>query len=253
MCAHSLDYGNVLLGFFSLFFSLLFVYFGVLLFRRAFMIRRLSITPVNRVRDGFVKVYGIVSAANGTLLGPLSGKNCVYYEYLIEESRGGTDVYSTVKSDKSIVCFYLDDGTGRVLINPECALVDLSEDYKFHSGVFKDPPGNVLRFLSENNIKHDGAFGLNKGMKFYEYCIEPGNKLYVIGTARKNLGGPLHGYASRDEYVIGPAKGSLFYIADMPEKKVIYKTFKNAFEALGIGVFMLFVSAFVLALGLGLT
>jgi hypothetical protein len=250
VCAHPVDYGIVVLGLLGVLFSLVFVYFGVLLLRRALMMRRLPLTSIHQIKEGVVKVYGTVAAASGTLLSPFTNKTCVYYKCLIEERRSDTDS-SPIKSVSNMVCFYLDDGTGRVLINPDCALIDLSTDYKFYSGVYKDPPEKLLNFLSENNIRPDGWFGLKKGMKFFEYCIEPGKKLYVIGTARKNPGGQ-HEYDSKNGFVIGAAKGNLFYITDKPGKKVFFKAVASALGSFAIGVFLLLICAFVLANGLGI-
>jgi hypothetical protein len=163
------DLGDAAMGLVSALMGLVPVYLGLRILRDAFIMRRMPVSRVCSIKDGPAKVYGVVSPANGTLISPLTKKNCVYYRLSISESKRGSDNYTIVKSDRGMLCFYIDDGTGRLLINPERADIDLSADYKFQSGVFRDPPDDALRLLSENKIKHDGFMGLNKGMKFTEY------------------------------------------------------------------------------------
>ena len=250
MCAGSLDYESIGIGTVSIALSMPLLYAGWLLLRRALVMRRMPLTPVSHISEGPVKVYGTVSAAGGTLTSPLSNRSCVYYQYSIQECKGDSSDYMTVKSDRSKLCFYLDDGTGRVLVNPEYAQMDLSPDYRFQSGLFKDPPANVMEILSESRIKHDGFMGLNKGMKFFEYCIEPGSKLYVIGTARPDPGG--RGYSSGRDYSIGYEKKNVFYISDLPGNKVFRKAFSIAFSSFAIGLFTLLLGSFLLAGGFGM-
>ena len=66
---------------------------------------------------------------------PLTTRRCVYYRYLVEEWRrasaslqsmgpGTGGLWHPTEIDEAIAEFYVDDGTGRALVEPEAALVE---------------------------------------------------------------------------------------------------------------------------------
>jgi hypothetical protein len=65
---------------------------------------------------------------------PLSGARCVYYRYLLEEWRaasvlpevlGATGLWFAVDGDEAICEFYVEDASGRALVVPERADVEI--------------------------------------------------------------------------------------------------------------------------------
>jgi hypothetical protein len=68
--------------------------------------------------------------ARDTLESPLAGARCVYYRYLVEEWRtgmvpiSGAGLWHPIEADEAIAEFYLDDGTGRALVEPERADIE---------------------------------------------------------------------------------------------------------------------------------
>jgi len=85
------------------------------------------------------------------------------------------------------VPFFLDDNTGRVLVDPQGADLDLHRDFQeeFCDSFFttKDPvPDNVRTFLARN-----GIVTKNK-IKLEEFCIKPKNALFILGTLAENPG-----------------------------------------------------------------
>ena len=85
------------------------------------------------------------------------------------------------------VPFFVDDNTGRVLVDPRGADLDLHRDFEqeFCDSFFttKEPaPGNVRSFLARHGIVTS-----NK-IKVEEYCIKPKNSLFILGTLGENPG-----------------------------------------------------------------
>jgi hypothetical protein len=83
--------------------------------------------------------------------------------------------------------FFLDDTTGRVLVDPRGADLDIHRDFyeEFSDSLFttKDPaPSNVRAFLGRHGVDTD-----NK-IKVEEYCIKPKNSLFILGTLAENPG-----------------------------------------------------------------
>jgi hypothetical protein len=83
--------------------------------------------------------------------------------------------------------FFLDDHTGRVLVDPRGADLDIHCDFReeFSDALFttKDPPpGNVRAFLARHGVDTE-----NK-IKVEEYCIKPKNSLFILGSLADNPG-----------------------------------------------------------------
>ena len=63
---------------------------------------------------------------------PLTGIRCVYYRYLVEEWRaaslavGGAGLWNCAEQDEAIAEFYLDDGSGRAVVEPTRAQIALA-------------------------------------------------------------------------------------------------------------------------------
>lgn len=83
--------------------------------------------PVGRL----VTVRGEV-VARDLMDSPLTGERCVYYRYTVEQWRrsrvtgvGGDGFWELSERDEAILEFYIDDGTGRAIVAPARAHVDL--------------------------------------------------------------------------------------------------------------------------------
>jgi len=218
------DYGALISGIIVFIVGFVFLIFA---FRSLSKKRLIENTPTSKIGGlamGFAEIFGTV-VAEKILKSPLTNKDCVYYKYNIDEykKQGKSHSWVTIRQGKQISNFYLKDDTGSVLVNPERAKIDVPEDYSVESGMGKDPPTNVLNFLKENNISFEGFFGLNRKMRFIEYYIAPGDKLFILGTAGENPN-LAEGTAkkSADDIMIQKSRG-LYYISDKTEKDVIKK------------------------------
>jgi len=154
--------------------------------------RRLILdTPFSKIRSasvGMVEVSGL-AAGPYTLIAPITARSCYYYRTLIWEykQRGKSKEWVKVAGECMHLPFFVDDNTGRVLVDPRGADLDLHQDFEqqFCDSFFttKDPaPPNVRTFL----VRH-GIATSNK-IKVEEYCIKPKNSLFILGTLSENPG-----------------------------------------------------------------
>ena len=168
---------------------------GVYLFYRGFRLlqrKRLIInTPASKIRSasmGLVEISGL-AAGPYVITSALKQLECYYYRSIAWEwkQRGRDSEWVKVAEESFHVPFYIDDNTGKVLVDPRGAEMDLHCDLKEEynrSVLFGGPemPGCVSDFL----VRH--AANPDKRIKVEEYCIKPKNFLFVLGTLSQNPG-----------------------------------------------------------------
>ena len=186
-------------------------------------------TPTSKIRSlamGLVEVFGKAVTYKEKWKAPLTNNDCLYHRWQIAEYRssgksGGKWV--TIAEDKKEALFYLKDETGAVLVDPAGADVDILPYVTVQSGLRLDPPEEIKRFLASRGISYKGLLGINRQMRFIEWHIAPGDKLYVMGTAGDN---PLVDDAkavkgSEDIMIKRGEYEKFYYISDRPEKEIL--------------------------------
>jgi hypothetical protein len=168
---------------------------GIYLFIHGFVLlqrRRLILdTPASKIRSaslGMVEVSGL-AVGPYTMTAPITTRACYYYRTLVWEwkRRGRSSEWVKIASECMHLPFFLDDNTGRVLIDPRGAELDLYRDFEqeFCDSFFttKAPaPDNVRSFLARQGIV------TNNKIKVEEFCIKPKNSLFILGTLAENSG-----------------------------------------------------------------
>jgi hypothetical protein len=180
----------------SLFFwSLIGLCGGIYLFVHGFVLlrrRRLILdTPFSKIRSasmGMVEVSGL-AVGPYTMTAPITARPCYYYRTLVWEwkRQGKNSQWVKVAAESMHLPFFLDDNTGKVLVDPRGADLDLHRDFQqeFCDSYFttKEPaPDNVRSFLARHGIVTS-----NK-IKVEEFCIKPKNSLFILGTLAENPG-----------------------------------------------------------------
>lgn len=218
------EFKILLLSFFGLGAGIYFFVNGFRWFREKRLIEN---TPTSKIRSlamGLVEVFGEAQPKDGRMIkAPFSNKDCLYCKYTVEEYRksGKSSHWVTVKKAEERTHFYLKDETGAVLVDSEGANIDIPMDSEFNSSWGKDPPENIVKFLESNGMSYEGFLGMNKTMRYREYFIAPGDKVYIMGTADDN---PFvyEGSSQKSEHDIMIRKGNNFYyISDKPEKDIL--------------------------------
>ena len=165
----------------------MFVYGFRLLLRR----RLILDTPFSKIRSASMGMVEVSGQAVGpyTMMAPVTGRPCYYHRTLVWEWKqsGKNKQWVKVAAECMHVPFFVDDNTGRLLIDPRGADLDLHRDFEqeFCDSFFttKEPvPGNVRSFLARHGIV------TNNKIKVEEYCIKPKNSLFVLGTLAENPG-----------------------------------------------------------------
>jgi len=166
------------------------VYFIVQAFRRSGWAKRIRDTPTSRigdVRGGYQEVKGrLVAPERGRMLkAPLTGKRCVYYEFTVTETTGGSDGGSTrtIIQDKRNAGCQLDDGTGVANIDLTGAELALDTDRHEKSGFLRPASPKFDSVLAKYNKRSKGLL-FNKDLEAKETVLEEGDRLYVLGPAK---------------------------------------------------------------------
>src|SRR5438128_5603356 len=148
-------------------------------------------TPSSKVRSaamGLVEINGLAIGPY-TMPAPITAVPCYYYRTMAcrWERRGKSSEWVKVADESLHVPFYLDDNTGRVLVDPRGAEMDIHRDFheEYSHSLFSthiEVPATVSGFLARHAISTD-----NK-IKIDEYCIKPKNALFILGTLAENPG-----------------------------------------------------------------
>ena len=168
---------------------------GVYLFIHGFQLLRrkrlIMNTPASKVRSaamGLVEVSGL-AAGPYSIVAPITGVPCYYYRTMAWQWKreGKNSQWVKVADESYHVPFFLEDNTGRVLINPQGAEMEIHRDFhdEFSQSLFSSAlpiPTNVTGFLTRHGVMTD-----NK-IKLEEYCIKPKNALFILGTLAGNPG-----------------------------------------------------------------
>ncbi len=150
---------------------------------RDFRLRRLiQNTPTARIRSmpmGLVEVTGTVEPRS-TVSAPFSGRPCVFWEVDIS-TRTRRSGWAVVHRNASGHPFYLRDDTGVALVYPHGAICRLRH------GVEEECVGLTLpecyaQYMSDSHLALRGLWRTGT-MRFRERALEPGQSLYVLGTA----------------------------------------------------------------------
>jgi E3 ubiquitin ligase len=169
---------------------------GIYLFFRGFRVlqrrRLIRDTPTSKIRSasmGLVEVCGLATGPH-VMKAPITNLPCYYYRSMVWQWKQAGKNKEWVKIiDESLhLPFYLDDNTGRVLVNPQGAELDIHRDFheEYSPSLFSDKdfvPVNVSNFLARHGFGND-----REKIKVDEYCIKPKNALFILGTLAENTG-----------------------------------------------------------------
>jgi hypothetical protein len=186
-----MDSGNIFSQFGPLFFTLtgFYVFFhGFKEFRGKRLVEDIPTSTIRGLAMGIVEVIGIAKSKK-ILKSPLTSTDCVFYKYLIEEyvRRGKSKHWIPhLKGDSSLIPFYIEDGTGEILVLPLGARYIMPEDYLYESYSFQPFPDNLIHFSQRFSISLKNLFTMNRKLRFREWYIQENDQVYVLGYAQKS-------------------------------------------------------------------
>lgn len=121
-----------LFGIVGLLLGLYWFFKGFGIFREYKVIADTPLVPIRSVAMGRVQIHGRATGAR-TLLSPVSNQTCFLYKVDIDRfqaSRQGQGRWGHYLTDSGSVGFYLEDETGKVLVSPQGAELDLEQSYQ---------------------------------------------------------------------------------------------------------------------------
>ncbi|MFC1722606.1 GIDE domain-containing protein [Nanoarchaeota archaeon] len=203
---------------------------GVGLFTKGFIWMRekkfIEELPTSNVRGlamGPVEIKGKVEKAK-LLTAPFSGEPCVYYKYTVVSKESMPPIPPIQECSQGIDCvsFSIRDKTGAVLVDPREAVIEIPKRYRYVSSLRRRPPKAIAEFC-----KRVGYPELlkKKKIQYTEWCIKPGDLLYVMGTAGENPHiKDTKGLKNTDDIMIQKGKDfDFFYISNKHEPDVLRK------------------------------
>jgi hypothetical protein len=104
-------------------------------YRKLRIIENTPRIAVRAVPMGLVHVHGKATGHN-LLTSPVTGTRCYYYQVRLQrwEEQGKNKGWNTVHTATERRTFYVEDGTGRILINPQAVEYDLPSTYRAEFG-----------------------------------------------------------------------------------------------------------------------
>jgi hypothetical protein len=162
--------------------------------------QRIIATPTSPIAhapgNGIVEIKGRVQPSEqGMVQTPFSGRYAVWCRVTVQELRssGRNTYWHTILTEIDTRPFMVDDGSGQqARVIPMGANVMLDKQNVASSGTFNDAAPHLEGFLQSRGIKSTSWLGFNKGMRYEEEVLAPGDPLYALGPSRREAGPPIH-------------------------------------------------------------
>lgn len=147
--------------------------YGFAVWREKRMIENIPTSKVRSLAMGLVEVSG-QARPKVLLQSPITATQCVYYKFLVEKRvrQGKGERWVVVSQGASTNYFHVDDGTGRILVDPVEADIHLERDYRYSDRASAAGFGAGLG--------NQALYG--QRMRYTEWYVVPGDPVYVMGT-----------------------------------------------------------------------
>lgn len=184
--------------------ALAIIFWGFQTYQFGRLIRDTAPEPVSSVAMGRTELDGDAVPAETVFDQPFSEGQCVYAEFKVREYEESDDddeddSWETVQSGTRSAPFYIDDGTGRMLVEPnDDTIYELSDAWstEIRVGRSESPPPVVQEFLGNgggvpptSDVDHVtrgeiGSVGSTNQKRRYKQTVVPINEeTYVFGGA----------------------------------------------------------------------
>jgi hypothetical protein len=189
-------------------FAVIAMLIGLLIFVRGFRIYReyriVADTPMIPVRSapmGLVHVQG-KTTGDDRLTSPLTGVPCYYYRVQVEQwvEKDDKKEWESVRNDNGESKFYLEDATGKILVDPHNAEYELPQTFRAEIG----PDSNRTRFVdaslgvpgpSEQDLRAYMTGDFTRARETLKAMQMPGtemlDKALAVGEKMQSLGASL--------------------------------------------------------------
>lgn len=169
------------------------VFFGLRFLTKWQIIKDTPTRLISDLFEGPGEVEGSAVELGETLQAPISQKPCLAFHFRVKEKRVRRDsdgdrrtTWRTLIDDKQGVLFGIDDGTGIAAVDPNQAELVLDQERRTRSGFFDSAPPHLEATLSGRYGISTKTWIFNKDLRYEEYILEPGERLYVLGEVSRN-------------------------------------------------------------------
>ncbi len=235
----------------------LLVYDGV---KKYLLIQTIKNTPTSKVDSVPVGLAELAGKAimDSAFLSPVSKTKCTYWrisaQYYQSGKNGG---WRSIFFRDSANQFYIDDGTGKMLVDPKGGDITIEHDnmyegYLSGTGIFgmshEKIDQRVIDFINDPANADDNrklSSYAHVDVRIYEYYIEDGDDLFIFGDVEEAGAGQ---ETRSSNLVIRKGKShNVLFITDSQEKRALNGLFMSALSSIGGGVLLiLFCLFFVL-------
>lgn len=225
--------------------------------RKFLLLQRIENTATSSVQStaiGMVELYGQAYCPE-KIESPISGERCAYWCVVGQYYRRGKHGrWVEIFRRYSSIPFFLQDKTGKILVDPEKATMAIPRDHLYSGsisgknawGAFTKLEPVALSFIDSLDEAGKKAFMNVAGeeIRIYEFYIAEGDMVYVLGDAMPNPGtsGPL----SHHNLIV--KKRDVMYVSDSSERKICGSIRNELNWNIGIGLLMSMSCAAILAL-----
>lgn len=208
---------SVVEALFGIGFGGLFFFRGLRLWREMRYIQNTPRSKISSVAMGDAEICGEAKAQK-VIQAPFSGRECVYCSFTVEEpyKNGWKKIDHGLKTS----IFYVDDGTGQLLLNPEGATFYGPQTYQQVYGSEGMMVPGVASWVNERREKSLlGSLSVSGRHRYTEYVICPGQSVFVEGyvsKARHAVNG-----RTQEEDIIGARDSGHFILSVYSEEGLL--------------------------------
>ena len=202
-------FGGGLFGFF----------WGLRAYSRKRLMQNTPTSTVASVALGPAELQGRAIPHGTPMTSPIMQAPCVYWRYTVEEYRKGkkSGRWVTIARDERRVPFFVEDDTGKILVDSMGAEIDIPQDLREQTGMFGGLSANAQVFCNRQGY---GTGFFSRDKRFTEWHIAPDDTLYVFGAVVAPEGQMAGVTKVEDRLVRSDRSCSFFYIADKSAKEV---------------------------------
>ncbi|MGA1848850.1 MAG: GIDE domain-containing protein [Thermoplasmatota archaeon] len=210
-------------------------FFAYLIFRSFRKLRislammRMRTSKIVTIRPGMVEIKGKAEPMDDRLLrSPVQGKHVLYYDLQLENftptSKGG--YYSTIWNKSKGFSFFVNDGTGKIKIDPTRAEFILDSIVKENTRSSKGVSRQFVWFLQRmGKLRLDRYGYFTEHYRYTERILEPFRDVQILGrVVERSPGNEIDRGPGEIPYTINKVRErELFIISDKPEGIYVLK------------------------------
>jgi hypothetical protein len=143
--------------------------------------KRTKIGELDEGQSG--RVVGTARRLDKLVTAPFSGRPCLAYKATVQEKSSGKNAtWRTIITETDGVRFFLEDASGRALVDPTMAKTSIVVDSQSSSGTLDDPTQVELAFLQRHGKDPTSFFGFNRALRYAEAVIMEGELVAIFGS-----------------------------------------------------------------------